>query len=535
MPTKPPPSVPDPLYRTPDPKDVPGAWFDQKAVDKVLAFGRLCRHIKGRWAGSPIDFEPWQVEHFIAPIFGWKYPDGRRIRRTGYLEVPKKNGKSTMASALGLYLAGADGEPGAEVYSAAVAKDQARIVFDPARLMVERSPALAKRYKRFANTIVYGADDGVFRVVSADARLQDGLNVHGAIIDEVHRHPTRDLIDILELGTAAREQPLTLLLTTAGEEGDTSIYAEKHDYCIKVAERLVRDPSFHGVIYAAKPDDDIRDERVQYAANPNLGVTLSKEYIDAKVAEAEASPAKLNSILRFHFNVRTKQTTRWLPLDRFDASRGHVDEKALAGKRCYGGLSLARSQQVASFVLDFPTEDGHQVLFRFWLPEDKLTEFDEQTAGSASRWAREGKLRLTPGDVVDYSAVRKQILADAEAFDLVEVAFNRRGASQLAQDLDVEGVQMVETTPGIRLAPATQEWERLVLAKAYAHGGHPVMRSMVDALAMRQDSEGNMWPDQGKSRGNISGVVAAIIALDAAVRHANEGESVYETRGLLTL
>lgn len=533
--TSPEPSVPEPLYRTPDPVDVPGAWFDEEAVERVCAVGRLCRHVKGRWAGTPIHFEPWELEHFIAPVFGWKYPDGRRIRRTGYLEVPKKNGKSTLATVLGIYLTGADREPGAEVYSAAVAKDQARIVFDPARLMVERSPALAKRYRRYANTIVYGADEGIFRVISADARLQDGLNVHGGIIDEVHRHPTRDLIEILELGTAAREQPLILLLTTAGEEGDTSIYAEKHDYCVKVATRLVRDPSFHGVIYAASPDDDIRDEKTWYKANPNLGVTIAPEYIAAKVAEAEASPAKLNSILRFHFNIRTKQVTRWLPLERWDASRGHVDEGKLAGQRCYGGLSIARTQDVASFVLDFPTEAGHKVVCRFFLPRERLAGLDEVTSGMASRWAREGKLRLTPGDVVDYAAIKTQICKDAKAFEVEEIAFNRRGASQLAQELEAEGLVLVEATPGIRLAPATQDWERLVLAKHYEHGGHPVLRYMVDSLSMKQDTEGNSWPDQGRSRGNISGVVAAVMALDCAVRHANDEESVYESRGLLTI
>lgn len=533
MPSRP-SSAPEPLYRSPDPVDVPGAWFDEAAVKKVLMFGRFCRHVKGRWAGKPIEFEPWQVEHFIAPVFGWKHRDGRRIRRTAYCEVPKKQGKSTMASVLGLYLAGPDGEPGSEVYSAAVAKDQARIVFEPARLMVERSPALSKRYRRFANTIVYRGGEGFFRVVSADARVQDGLNVHGAIIDEVHRHPTRDLIDILEYGTAAREQPLVLMLTTAGEEGDTTIYAEKHDYAVKVATKLVRDPTFHGVIYAAEPNDDWRDESTWQKANPGLDVTVSREYIRARAAEADASPAKLNAFLRFHLNLRSKQTVRWHSIDRWDACGGHVDEKSLEGETCFAAFDVSRSQDINALVLDFPREDGsHEILWRFWLPSDLLADFDEHTSGMASRWAREGFLHLTDGDVVDYAAIANQLSHDDARFDVREIAFNRRGASQLAQQLQAEGLELVEMATGISLAPAMQEWERLILAERYRHGSHPVARFMFDGLAVKQDTEGNVWPDKGKSAVNVSGPLAAVMAIGRATR--DEGGSVYEDRGLLSL
>jgi phage terminase large subunit-like protein len=526
-------STAEPLYRSPDPTSVKGAWFDQEAVDKVLAFGRFCRHTKGRWAGRPIEFEPWQVEHFIAPIFGWKHPNGTRIRRFGYLEVPKKNGKSTKASALGLYLAGPDGEPGAEVYAAAAAKDQARIVFEPARSMVDRSPVLSKHFKKFRNTITYPKSDGVFSVVSADANVQDGLNVHGAIVDELHRHKSRDLIDILQYGTAARTQPLVLAITTAGEEGDTSIYAEYHDYCIKVAEGLVNDPTFFGCIYAAEAGDDWLDEKTWAKANPNLDVTISREYLRAEAAKAEAVPSKRNAFLRLHLNVRSTAVTRAIGMDRWDACGGKVDDPALDALECFGGLDLALSQDIASLVLDFPAESGHAVLYRFWLPADLLASADEQTSGMASRWVAAGHLTLTEGDVVDYETIEKQILADAERYDLREIAFNRRGARQLAQNLDSEGLVMVEMAPGITLAPATQEWTRLILGEEYRHGGNPVARYMFDVLRLKTDADGNTWPDKGKSKGNITGCVASVMALDRAMR--SEGASVYEERGLLTL
>lgn len=525
MPAKPQSSAREPLYRSPDPVDVHGAWFDEAAVEKVLQYGRYCRHTKGRWAGRPIEFDDWQVEHFIRPVFGWKLPDGRRIRRRAFLEVPKKNGKSTKASVLGTYLTGPDGEAGAEVYSAAAAKDQARIVFDPARLMVERSPVLAKHFKKLANTIVYPKTDSVFRVISADANLQDGLNVHGYVVDEVHRHRSRDLIDILDYGTAAREQPLGLLLTTAGDDEDTSIYAELHDYAIKVATGIVNDPSFYGVIYAADAEDDWRDEATWEKANPGLDITVSREYLRQKCAEAEATPAKLNSFLRFHLNVRAKRISRFIALEDWDASAGMVRENDLAGKKCVGGLDIGRIADVATWMLDFVTDAGHTILWRFFVPRDSMADLDERTEGAASGWEREGLLTVTDGSAADFASIRKQIVADAKRFDVQSIAFNARSARQLAQELeDEEGLTLVDMKPGITLAPATQELERRVLAGEYVHGGHRVARWMVDNLNVKLDTEGNAWPDKGSSRDTITGPMAAVMALDRSMRTPPEEE-----------
>lgn len=525
----------EPLYRTPEPSDVEGAWFDEQAVERVVKFARFCRHTKGRWDGNPIEFLDWQLEQIVRPIFGWKHPDGTRIIRTAWIEVPKKNGKSTIATVLGLYLTGPDREPGAEVYAAAAAKDQARIVFDPARDMVEKSPSLSRnrRFKVFRNSISYAKTNSFFRVISADASVQEGLNPHGAIIDEVHVHPNRDLIDTLEDGVASRDQPLVFFITTAGSADDTSIYHEKHDYARKCAEGLLVDPSFWGVIYAAEAADDWRTQETWEKANPSFGVTIPLRFREEQVRKAEASPAKRNDILRKHLNLRTKQVIRWLPLEKWNAGEMVLDESALRDEPCYMAFDVSRSQDINTIVLDFPREDGvHVVLYRFFLPQDLLGELESATDGAATLWAERGHLTLTPGDVVDYSAIANRIRSDGRLFDMREIAFNRRGAAQLAQELEQEGFDLVEMTTGITLGPAMQEWERLLLAGKFRHEGNAVARYQFDGLVVRQNNEGVVWPDKGKSTVNVSGPVGTAMALARAVAHQ---ESIYEERGLQTL
>lgn len=524
-----------PLYRTPDPTSVPGAWFDQEAVDRVCRFASKCRHTKGRWDRRPIVFDDWQLEHFIAPVFGWKHPPtddhprGLRIRRSAWLEVPKKNGKSTIASVLGLYLAGADHEGGAEVYAAASDKEQARLVFEPATTMVNRSPVLKKHYRPFVNTITVPRRGSFFRVISSAPRGKHGFNIHGCIVDEVHVHENRDLIDALDYGTAAREQPLMIYITTAGEDDDESIYAEKHDQVIAIAEGRVDDPTFFGVIFAAAEDDDPFAVATWKRANPALGRTLKIDYLESKAVEARTSPKKLKQFRRLHTNVRQASSVKPIEMKRWDASKGPKwGEGDLAGEKCFGGLDVGRSMEVAAFALDFPVADAHRVLWRFWLPKDWFASLDDETKGAASKWLKAGSLRLTEGDVIDYEAIEKEILEDAERFDVEEIAFNRRGARQLAQRLETNGITMVQMAPGITLAPAMQELERLVLKKLYHHRGDVVARAMVDKLIVRTDTSGNAWPDKGKSKGNISGPMAAVMALDRATTYLDAEQELSE-------
>lgn len=520
-----------PLWQTPIPPDVPGAWYDQAAVDRVLRALRALRHTKGRWSGAAFDPEPWQIDHIIGPIFGWKHPDGRRIVNTAWLEIPRKNGKSTTASGLALVLLCADGESGAEVYSAAGDRAQARIVFDAAKQMARGTPQLAKRLKLLASAIVAPRSGSSYRVLSKVAEAAHGLNVSGALIDEVHVHKSRDLIDAIETGTGAREQPLVIFITTADEGEQHSIYAEKHDLTIQLAQGLGVEPSFYGAIWAAADDDDPFSEATWRKANPGLGTTVRLDYLQRESNRAQLSPSYLPTFLRLSLNRRVRSEARFLRLADWDKTAGAVDLEGLAGRYCYAGLDLASTTDIAALVLAFPSDDGtFDVLPFFWIPEENILERERRDRVPYRRWVAEGMVRATPGNVIDYAAIKATIADLSEQYDIRECGFDRWGATQLSLELDAEGVTVVPIGQGFAsMSPPTKELERMVLEKRLRHGGHPVLRWMVDNTVVRTDPAENVKPDKAKSTGRIDGVVALIMSIDRATRSR---PSVYEAAGL---
>ena len=333
--------------------------IDEQRVERVEQFfARHLRHVVGRWSGTPFVLEDWQRDDVVRPLFGTIDADGNRQYRTAYLEVPRKNGKSTLAAGIALYLLFADREPGAEVYGAAADKDQAKIVFNVARRMVEASPALRKRCRIVGDSIVTHAGN-VYRALSAEAYTKHGLNAHGIVFDELHAQPTRELWDVLTTSTGAREQPLTVALTTAGYDRD-SVCFEQHEYARKVVAGTITDPTFFGYIAAADEADDWRKPATWKKANPGYNLTVKQSYLEAQARKAAQVPAYLNTFLRLHLNVWTGQATRFLPMHEFDACRGLVVEPDLAGRPCYAGLDLASSTDIAALVLLFPLDDDEQ-------------------------------------------------------------------------------------------------------------------------------------------------------------------------------
>jgi len=487
------------------------------AGDEVNAWvERNCAHVKGEWQGQAFKLADWQAD-LGRDLFGTLQRDGRRQYRTALIGVPRKNGKSFWGAAIALRLLFRDGEPGAEVYSAAADRDQAGIVFEMARGMVEANPKMSGIAKVYRRSIAVPRTGSVYKVLSADAYTKHGLSPHGVIFDELHAQPNRELWDVLTTGQGARRQPLTVAITTAGADR-TSVCWELFEYGRKLRAGLIEDPTFFFRWWGALDGDDWRDEATWERANPNLGVSISRDFLRAEARQAEHQPARQNTFRRLYCNEWTQQVTRFIDLARWDGSAGMVVEENLAGAKCIGGLSLARTSGVAALVWDFQREDRHEILWRLFVPADMVAELDAETAGEASVWVKQGFLRATPGDVVDYEAIRSQVLADEKRFDVESLVFNRRGAVQLAQDLEGSDLGLVEMTPGVTLAAATQELERLVLNRAYVHGGNPVVRWMVDGLAVKTDSEGNSWPDQGKSSTPQSAIIAAVMALDRSIR-----------------
>lgn len=518
-----------------------GLWFDRAAAEHALTFFAFLRHSKGEWAGQPFDLEPWQ-QFILWAVFGWKRQDGFRRFRTAYIEVPRKNGKTTLMAGLGLYLMVADGEPGAEVYAAATKRDQAKLCWSEAVRMRAASPALTRmiQHWRSSDNLSVDATASRFMPLGADADTMDGLNVHGAIIDELHRHRTRDVVDVLETATGARRQPLQIEITTAGSD-QASVCYEHHEYSRRILEGTVADDSWFAYIATIDEGDDWTDETAWAKANPNLGVSVKLDDLRRKADRARQLPSAQNAFKRLHLDVWTQQVDRWIDLSLWDANAGDLGpeelEGALEGRECYGGLDLSSVSDISAWVMVFPRADdpeGLDILCRFWCPRARVTDPANRYADQYQAWAAAGYLRVTEGDAVDYAFIRRQILEDAERYPLQSLNVDRLFQGyQLSQELMDEGLQVFGMGQGfLSMAMPMKEFERRLLDHKLHHGGHPVLRWMADNVAVRQDPAGNLKPDKAASQGKVDGIVALVMALDRAMRREPPRTSVYEDRGL---
>src|SRR5690606_25071723 len=412
-------SIPEcvPAIRTPEPRDVPGAYFDPARVDRVIQALRCLRHTQGKWAGRPLEPDDWQVAYIIAPVFGWVKPvegdPGRSVRivRDLYVEVPRKNGKTTLASGLALVLAFADQEPGAQVVAVAGSEKQARFCFDPAKKLATASPQLkTAAVKPLRPRIIQPSTDAYFEVAASVADLLHGANLHAAVVDELHVHKAPDVIDAVESGTGARDQPLIITITTADDGRPDSVYAHKREYVEKLARGVFTNPSQYAVVFAADKEDGVGDapfrEETWRKANPGYGVSPTREFMRAAAEKARQNPVELARFLRLHLGLRTKQQTRYIPLEVWDRNAGLVEQEALAGREAYGGLDLAATSDLSALCWVFPDrEGGYDAVWRLWTPEANLPKLNERTAKAAEMWVRQGWLTVTSGEVMDYDYI----------------------------------------------------------------------------------------------------------------------------------
>ena len=454
--------------------------------------------------------------------------------------VPTHN--SELAAAVALYLLFADGEAAPEVYGAAADRQQAAIVFDVANQMVKMTPALAKRSKSLGanKRIVSHLNNGFYQVLSAEVGTKHGLNVSGLVLDEVHTQPNRKLYDVLTKGSGdAREQPLYFLITTAGNDTNSICY-ELHQKALDIIEGRKFDPTFYPVIYGAPDDADWTDPEVWKKANPSLGETITIDKVEAACESAKQNPAEENSFRQLRLNQWVKQAVRWMPMDKWDACDFVVNEDELAGRVCYGGLDLSSTTDITAFVLVFPPldeEDKYHILPYFWIPEENVDLRVRRDHVPYDLWEKQGNLMTTEGNVVHYGYIEKFIEKLNERFNIREIAYDRWGAVQMVQNLEGMGFTVVPFGQGFKdMNPPTKELMKLTLEKRIAHGGHPVLRWMMDNIFIKTDPAGNIKPDKEKSTEKIDGVVATIMALDRAIRCGlDNGESVYDGRGILLI
>ena len=427
----------------------------------------------------------------------------------------------------------ADGEPGADVYSAAGDRDQARMVFDLAREMVLQSEDLSRIVKPYRNSLVVEQTASAYHVISAEAKTKHGKNAHGIIFDELHVQPNRDLWDVLTTSTGSRMQPLTVAITTAGFDKH-SICWEVHDYACKVRDGIIDDPAFLPVIYAADEDADWTGPKVWAKANPNLGISLSEEYLAAECKRAQEVPAYENTFRRLHLNQWTEQDVRWLKMESWDNCCGEMPD--MEGCVCYAGLDLSSKIDLTALVLVFPLEGGGFVILpHFFCPAENARERERRDKVPYTQWARDGYLEATPGNVIDYEFIKAKLRDLAKQYDIQEVAYDPWSATQIALQLQDEGFKMVEFRQGYKsMSEPAKEFERSIMADLLLHDGNPVMRWMVSNVSIDIDPAGNVKPSKKKSIERIDGIPATLMALGRHMLGADT-TSVYESRGILTL
>jgi phage terminase large subunit-like protein len=512
-----------------------GLWFDHEEAERVYRFFRGLKHSKGEWAGESFELADWQM-FIVGSAFGWKRADGTRRFRTIYSEVARKNGKTTLVAGAALYATFADGEAGAEGYIAATKRDQARICWDEAMRMVKATPALAKRVRvlEARGNLSNPETASKLEPLARDADSLDGLNPHFAGVDELHAHPTREMVDVLETAVGARRQPLIWYITTAGFN-QASVWWEKRSYAVNVVDGTADDDSLFVFIATLDAGDDWRDEAVWPKANPNLGVSVKLDTLREEARKAEAIPGQQNAFRCKRLNQPVEQAERWLDMARWDAC--DAEPQIAPGQACFLGLDLSSTTDITAAVAVFPADDGcYDVQCHFWMPEVGVREREQRDGAPYRAWMQQGYITATEGDIVDYDVIRETVKVLAETYEITEIPYDPWNATQLATQLGWDGATVVPMSQGYAsLSEASKFLESLVITGRLRHGGHPVLRWMAANVAVKQGPNDSIRPVKGGLNTRIDGIVALVMGLGRVIAHMEPHDSVYEARGVFRL
>ena len=489
-------------------------------ADNLCAFIERLPHVKGPLAGEPISLEPWQV-FILTTVFGWVTPDGKRRFRRSYIEVPRGNAKSTLSSAVALYMLAADHEGGAEVYSLATTRDQARIVFGDAQTMARRSPGFRTRFSVNvgAHNMHVLASGSKFEALSAEGSTLDGLNIHFGCVDELHAHKTRTVYDVVETGTGKRDNSLLWVITTAGSNRAGICY-EVRTFVSKLLDGVFEDDTQFGIIYGLDDGDDWTSENALIKANPNWGISVRPEILGPLQAKAMQLPSAVNNFKTKHLNEWVNADTAWMDMRAWDACADtSLDIDNFIGQPCWIGLDLASKTDVAALILIFAhpeIADAYLTFGKYYLPEDTV-----HGAGNSqySGWMRIDRLTVTPGNVIDFSWIEADLLDMASRFAIQAVAFDPFQATQLSTRMLGEGLPMIEVRPTVlNFSEPMKILEALVLQKKLAHDGDPVLTWMASNVVAHLDVKDNIYPRKERPENKIDGIVALIMALSRAIK-----------------
>ena len=533
-----------------------GLRFDPEAARLALEFfPEMLTHVEGQLARTPFYLEPWQ-KAFVGNLFGWMRADGSRRYREGMLYVPRKNGKTVLVAGVCLFVLVCDGERGAQIYSAAAEKEQAALLFRQAAGMVANNPELDSEQGGIINvfggmtrrSLVYEANGSAYRALSSDAKTKHGLTPSLAIVDEEHALRDRELVDTLATGMASknRKNPLFLHVTTADYD-KPSICNEKHKYASEVRDGTVNDLYFLPAIFEATKDDDWTDERTWEKSNPNLDISVSRDYLRAEIEKAKVNPELENGFRRLHLNQKTATSVIWMPLPMWDESSGleggetpeawrarKIEE--LRNRPCVLGVDLSGSEDLTAVVALFPAgpEEPWTALPWFWCPGINARKRSKKDHVPYETWERQGWLAFTEGTWVDQHIIKMKIIELCETFDVREISYDPWNAEGTAADLVVRGFPAVRCPQvASRLSEPMKFCFGLATGGLLHHGGHPVLRWNIGNTQAIKDTNGNIRPDKSAKTERIDGVSAMVTGMAGAIRLDFSGEQWdYEKNGL---
>ncbi|SEN43676.1 terminase large subunit [Nitrosomonas marina] len=509
-------------------------------AEHVCKFIELLPHIKGKWAGTRIKLEAWQI-FILTTVFGWYHKDGYRRYRTVYIEVPRKNAKSTLTSGVSLYMLTADAEPGAEIFSAATTAKQARIVFDVAKKMVERTPGLRRRYKvkPLEHSIKENENGGEYVPLSAEGSTLDGLNIHFASVDELHAHKTRAVYDVLDTAMGARSQPMLWSITTAGSDQSGICYEQrdyvtsllngtliKHDglgYPIKGS--VANDDSYFGIIYTIDDDDNWSDPSCWEKANPNYGVSVYEDDLQKGALHAERMPGTRNNFKTKRLNVWVNASIDWMDMRKWEhCVDNEIDISDFAGEKCWTGMDLAEKSDFAALVTVF-WRNGHLYVFPRLYLNDEAIETSKNSQMIV--WRDEGHIIGNEGDITDFDNVRDDLVKLKNNHDLQEVPFDPAMGmyfvTKLTNDYELPMVQVAQKSTVF--SPAATELENLVLERKIHFKSNPAFSWMISNVVMSEPSKfsGLRSPHKTNSANKIDGAIALLLAISRAMLAEDKG------------
>lgn len=489
--------------------------FDREKANRVCQFIELLPHAKGRWKTATIKLEPWQCFK-LTTVFGWVGADGFRRFRKALTLIPRKNGKTTEAAGVGLYCLALDGEPGAEVYAGAVTRDQVTGpsgVWNLAKTITQRCSGFADQFgvEAMAHAIVT-RDGGSFKPCARDSGALEGFNTHCAIIDELHAHKTREVFDVLDESTGARQQPLLYIISTEGEDG-TGVFAEQVAYGQQVLEGTHDDDSFFFIYYGLDKEDDWTTPAAWRKANPNLGVSVFEKDLEVRCRQAQKNAASQASFLTKRCNVRVGAGEAYfnmLAWDRLckDTSVGPED---FYGQECWISVDLAHRKDLAVKMRTF-SRDGLLYFFPdFYLPEDQL-EKGNANYDFYRGWARDGHLTLTPGNIIDFDFIRESIAADMRNFDVQMVGVDPANATNFTTNLQKDGIPVEAIQQSVlSLSDPMKELDARIVAGLVRHDGNPLLSWNIGNVIAKLDQKDNVYPRKARFENKIDGALAAIM------------------------